>query len=281
VAKATVRHGSFLKEMAADPSIYECERLAESYSKFRPPVHQAICARMFERMALGTRLRSAVDMGCGAGASTKALLPHVDHVTGVDPYTEMLKHARSSVPSATFVLGRFESIPFSDASFPLVASAGAINYADVKAALAQTSRVLEAGGWFAAYDFSAARRFTKTSSLPECYAEFRAKFPSSPGYALELKSLPYSDYGLHLVSHERFEVNASMSLEDYVCYLLGDSGVELAIGAGAREAEVAEYCLQLFSPVFVCQNEQVVFDAELLLALRLSSPEPREAPGPS
>jgi ubiquinone/menaquinone biosynthesis C-methylase UbiE len=197
--------------MTADPSIYQSERLAESYSKFRPPVHQAICARMFERLALGGRLKSAVDMGCGAGTSTKALLPYVDQVTGVDPYPEMLKRARVSVPGATFVLGRFESMPFADGTFPLVASAGAINYADIKAALAQTSRVLEAGGWFTAYDFSAGRRFTRTSELPSRYAEFRAKFPSSPGYALALQSLPYSDYGLQLVSHERFEVTAPMS----------------------------------------------------------------------
>ena len=257
--------------MPADPSLYRSERLAESYARFRPPVHQTVCARMTERISPNGRLHTALDVGCGAGASTKALLPYVDRVAGVDPYFGMVKRAAANVPAASFAQGRFEALPFANGSFQLVATAGAINYADVKLALAETSRVLQPGGWFAAYDFSAARRLSVGSELPSRHLAFRAHYPSAPGYALDLASLPYAEHGLKLLISERFEVCVSMSANEYVQYILGESGVEIAIGRGASEDEIAEYCHLQFSPVFGGQRKDVVFEADLVLAVSLSA----------
>lgn len=257
--------------MPADASIYRSERLAESYARFRPPVHPAVCARMMERISPNRQLQTALDVGCGAGASTQALLPYVDRVVGVDPYSGMVKRGALNVPGAYFVQGRFESLPFASASFQLVVTAGAINYADVKLALAETSRVLQPGGWFAAYDFSAARRLSVDSELPSRHLAFRARYPSAPGYALDLASLPYAQHGLKLWGSERFEVCVSMSANEYVQYILGESGVETAIAGGASEDEIAEHCYQLFSPVFEGHRQEVVFEAELLLAASRSA----------
>lgn len=257
--------------MPADASLYRSERLAESYARFRPPVHQAVCARMMERLSPDARLQTALDVGCGAGASTKALLPHVKWVVGVDPFSGMVKRAAVNVPDASFVQGQFEALPFASASFQLVATAGAINYAEVKLALAETSRVLQFGGWFAAYDFSAARRLSVESELPSRHLAFRTRYPSAPGYALDLASLPYAQYGLELLGSERFEVCVSMTVNEYVQYILGESGVEIAIARGASEEEIAEHCHQLFSPVFKGRREELVFEAELVLAVSRST----------
>jgi SAM-dependent methyltransferase len=253
--------------MPADPSFYRRERLAESYARFRPPVHQAVCARMMERVSPGSRLQTALDVGCGAGASTKALLPHVDRVVGVDPYSGMVKRGAVNVPGAYFVQGKFEALPFANASFELVATAGAINYADVKLALAETSRVLQLGGWFAAYDFSTARRLSVDSELTSRHLAFRAQYPSAPGYALDLASLPYAEHGLDFLGNDRFDVCVSMTANEYVEYILGELGVEIVIARGADENEIAEHCYQLFSPVFEGRRREVVFETDLVLAV--------------
>ena len=252
--------------MPADPSLYRSERLAESYARFRPPVHQAVCARMMKRISPNGRLQTALDVGCGAGASTKALLPHVGRVVGVDPYSEMVNRAAVNVPSASFVRGRFEALPFASASFQLVTTAGAINYADVNLALAEASRVLQPSGWFAAYDFSAARRLSVDSQLPSRHLAFRAQYPSVPGYALDLALMPYAEHGLKPLGSARFEVCVSMSVNEYVQYILGESGVEIAIARGASEEEIGKHCHQLFSPVFEGRRRELVFEAELILA---------------
>ena len=103
--------------MPADPTIYQSSRMAESYARSRPPVHRSVCKRLIERISPNARLRNALDAGCGAGASTAALLPYVDQLTGLDPYPGMLRQAAANVASACFIQGRLESLPFGSSSF--------------------------------------------------------------------------------------------------------------------------------------------------------------------
>lgn len=240
--------------------------MAESYARFRPPVHQSVCKRLMGRISPNARLRNALDAGCGAGASTAALLPYVDHLTGLDPYPGMLRRAAAAIGSARFIQGRLESLPFESSSFQLVAAAGVINYADIQSALKEVHRVLKLGGWFAAYDFHAGSRLSVDSRLPEAHAEFRSKYPASPGYAVDLASLPFAEAGLTRVEHEAFDVGISMTADGYVRYVLGDSGVESAITAGAQECEIRQFCDQLFSPIFGGSAQRVIFEAELVVS---------------
>ncbi|MFT3802399.1 MAG: class I SAM-dependent methyltransferase [Burkholderiaceae bacterium] len=252
--------------MVADPSFYSSKRLAESYARFRPAVHHVICDRLLEPLTPEARSWRVLDVGCGAGASTAALLPYSAHLFGVDPYPPMLEQARTSVTGASFVQGGFEALPFEADSFDLLASAGAINYVDAVTALTEVERVLQPGGWFMAYDFSTGQRLTIESPLPDLHAEFRRKYPSSPGYALHLPSLPFASAGLSLVSEHDFVVQTPMSAEQYVQYALGDSGVELALAGGESEEQIRRYCKELFSPAFIGQTRNVVFEVQAVLA---------------
>ena len=50
-----------------------------------------------------TRIRHVVDVGCGSGPLTKALIESGFQVTGIDPSTELLKIARKTISRAQFV----------------------------------------------------------------------------------------------------------------------------------------------------------------------------------
>lgn len=254
--------------MPADPDVYQSVRIAAAYATDRPAVHPVVCARIRGLLADGQRFGTALDVGCGAGASTAALLPHADHVIGVDPFPDMLRHARRLVPDARFVQGRLESLPFERETFDLVAAAGAINYADLDLALSELARVLKPGGWLAAYDFSAGRRLTVDSALPELYARFRHRYPSPPGYALDLSALPLSGTGLSLLRSETFTTSIAMTHERYVEYLLSETGVEWALRSGTLQATVRRECAGLFGPVFDKGPAQVAFDVQLAVMQR-------------
>lgn len=256
--------------MVADHSIYRSERLAESYARFRPPVHSAICTRLLEHVVPMERCWRVLDVGCGAGASTAALLPYSAHLVGTDPYLPMLKQAETKVSGASFVQGWFEALSFSAGFFHLVATAGAINYADVVAALREANRVLQPGGWFMAYDFSAGRQLTVASPLPDLFAQFRKQYPSSPGYDLHLPSLPFHITGFVSVIEHSFSVETSMSAEEYVQYILGDSGIERALAGGEPAEHVRHYCDALFRPVFSGEIRNVVFEVQAILARKSS-----------
>ena len=256
--------------MPADPMVYDSARLAQAYAWHRPAVHPLVLAQL--RAALGDELpvAHALDAGCGAGASTAALLPLARQVTGLDPFLPMLQAARSRVPQADFVQGRLEAIPCPGASFDLVASAGAINYTEPRLALAELARVLKPGGWLALYDFSDGRPQSEEGRTNDPVAAKRKAYPSSGGYALDLPGLPFNEHGLTLSSQQRFAFDLPMTAQQYLDYMMGDTGVEAAMAAGAAEPDVRAHMAQLVDRAFAGRDCAVRFSAELVVARRVA-----------
>lgn len=110
----------------------------------------------------GAALGRVLDVGCG----TAALLPRlrawgadVSAYAGLDVSPEMLLAARAksadAPPSAAFVAGDAQSLPFRAASFDTVVSASALHYWDAPdAAFAEIRRVLRPGGRLLLLDWS-------------------------------------------------------------------------------------------------------------------------------
>ena len=108
-----------------------------------------------ERSALTARDR-LVDLGCGPGAAARFAAKRGAQVTGVDPAPVMLDLARRlTLRSAgvTFVEGAAESIPLPDGCATVVwALATVHHWPELEQALVEVSRILEAGGRFAALE---------------------------------------------------------------------------------------------------------------------------------
>ena len=59
------------------------------YQAYRPPLHEPILAEILD----GLFFDKAIDVGCGTGASTRALLPYCKQLWGFDPSTAMILQA--------------------------------------------------------------------------------------------------------------------------------------------------------------------------------------------
>jgi len=256
--------------MTADPSVYHSERLARSYALYRPAVHASIWTRIAATIPPGHEVLSALDIGCGAGASTRALSAHARDVSGIDPSREMLGHARLALPNAAFTLGRAESLPFESESFDLVAAAGSLNYSEPLAALREASRVLSSGGRYVAYDFSTGRVGGDETLLAACFERFRTEFPPLPGYALDLKALPFGACALALTAFETFDVPTAMAVDTYIEYILGETNVEAAIAGGMTEAQARRVCDAIFTPLFRGELRTVQFPAVFAVARKVA-----------
>lgn len=90
-----------------------------------------------------------LDVACGTGAVTKAILQVLDgsgSVTGVDPSPGMLQQARSHV-TAEFCEGQAEALPFPDDCFDFLTMGYALRHvADLHQTFAEYRRVLRPGG---------------------------------------------------------------------------------------------------------------------------------------
>lgn len=241
-------------------SIYDSPRIAEGYAFGRPPVHQAIVQRIARDLGIASPVARALDVGCGAGLSTAALDPIAAEVVGLDPMPQMLKHRRKVFPGGRFVIGRAEELPFVDRSFDLVTAAGSINYAETDPFLQHVRRLIRPGGTLVVYDFSDGKRFHDDPRLQDWYDTFEQRYPSQPGYALDVRTLRFAAAGLHLDRYQAFDVAVPMSLESYTRYAMSQTSVALAMTRGTPEAEIDRWCRATLAGVFD-ETRDVVFDA--------------------
>lgn len=59
--------------------------MAAGYASYRPPIHPRVVGRAYRSLAMSVAARSALDVGCGAGVSTRALDGFAEHRIGMEP----------------------------------------------------------------------------------------------------------------------------------------------------------------------------------------------------
>ena len=265
--------------IGAVASVYDSERLAAAYAFDRPSVHGQMIRSAGLRGPVGQAGR-ALDVGCGAGLSTAALMPLARQVIGLEPVSAMLAHRQAVAPDARFVIGQAERLPFAAGSFDLVAAAGSLNYADLPSALGEAARVLTPDGTFLLYDFSPGRRSVRGGSLAAWFASFEQRFPWPPGWQpFDVRELPLAAYGLRLLGYADVEALLPMTFDGYLRYMLSETNVENAVARGACSAEEArEWCRQTLATVFADGEVTVVvpgYVATLSRRPRLCARRPR------
>jgi SAM-dependent methyltransferase len=109
-----------------------------------------------------------VDVGCGTGALTRAILASTDprEVLGVDPSTEFLALAAGQMPQqhSRFASGNAHSLPAVDGHFDIAISGLVLSFVqDPQAAIVEMARVVRRGGVVASYiwDVEDERQFTR------------------------------------------------------------------------------------------------------------------------
>lgn len=114
----------------------------------------------FRRLALSGLTLEAdtkiLDLCCGSGQATEILVQYSQEVTGLDASPKSIKRAQTNVPSAQYVEGFAENMPFEDNVFDVVHTSAALhemNPEQLLEILNEVHRVLKPGGIFTLVDF--------------------------------------------------------------------------------------------------------------------------------
>ena len=130
--------------------------------------------------------KRVLDLCCGHGAGTEALLATGAEVTGLDFSSAMLTQARSRAGAAELIEGDAQAMPFPDSSFDaVVCGFGIMHIPDQPKALSEVHRVLRPGGTFVmtvwcGADQSAAFRIAFGSI--QAHADPATSLPTAPDF---------------------------------------------------------------------------------------------------
>jgi SAM-dependent methyltransferase len=217
--------------------------LAAGYATSRPPVHSRILERVartqpFERVDL------ALDVGCGAGTSTTALMRWGigTHVLGIDSSSAMIRRAWMDVEGASFVLGTAEALPIKSGTVGLMTAAGALNYADIPVCLSEADRVLSPDGLLVVYDFGSGRTSTQCSELDSWYSTMLQRWPNASEGVQEVNEATFEHAPMPLIAHESLTVSITFRLDGYLDYLMTQSNIASAVNAGVAPGEIRSWC---------------------------------------
>lgn len=97
-----------------------------------------------------------LDVGCGTGALTEAILQHAEprSVKGMDPSAGFVEHAKAHIadPRATFQVADAQSLPLDSASFDAAVAGLVLNFVPKPSlAVGEMARAVGTGGGVAAY----------------------------------------------------------------------------------------------------------------------------------
>lgn len=127
------------------------DEVAEDYDEARQGYPAEIVDIAIERGHLAPRAR-ALEVGCGTGKLTEALVARGLRLDAVDPGSRMIAVARRRVRDAnnvTFHVGRFEEATLPDEAFDAVFSATAFHWLDARVSWKKAASHLKPGGLLA------------------------------------------------------------------------------------------------------------------------------------
>lgn len=240
---------------------FDTPAMAIGYAKSRPAVHPHVIERARRHLRLPVPVDQALDVGCGAGLSTRALLPLARHCLGLDPSEAMVTCAMALVPEASFMVSSAEALPVPSRSMHLITAAGSLDYVDLNQFFPEAARVLLPDGVLLVYDFSQGRSFRGSPRLDTWFSEFLCRYPMPTDccHAVSPESLCSCGFGLRLDAQEDFEVSLELSPELYLDYVMTETNVAHATQRGVAAERIRAWCAETLASVFQGRPREVLF----------------------
>jgi ubiquinone/menaquinone biosynthesis C-methylase UbiE len=124
---------------------------ADAYDRWIGRYGPSLAASLVDFAGVERGMR-ALDVGCGPGALTTALVERLGaaDVVGADPSEPFVEAARRRLPDVEVVVAGAEELPFADGSFDVVLSQLVVNFMrDAEAGVREMARVARPGGMIA------------------------------------------------------------------------------------------------------------------------------------
>ncbi len=202
---------------------------ARRYAAHRPRGQARVLALMKSVIDEALPVARALDVGCGTGHSTVALLPYAKDIVGLDPSASMLIEAPRH-PQIEYRRGYAEALPFRGADFDLLTASSAYHWFDHERFLGEVARVLRPGGWLVLYKAGSTGTVANSPAFVTWRREvFHARYPKVARNSEPLTADRAARHGFVECAHEVHSYSQRHALDSYVDNLLTHSSVLRAI----------------------------------------------------
>jgi SAM-dependent methyltransferase len=250
--------------------LFQHDRVAAGYASARPYLHPEVFAGVREVVRPAARFRRALDVGCGTGLSSFALLDLADEVVGVDAALDMLRHARRAT-GIRYVASGAEALAFRDGSFDLVVACGSMDWVDRPRFLPRAAELTRSGGWLVSLDFGDTGRSPGAQGLARWYDEvFLRAYPRPPAGDPIITADEAGRHAFAAPLHRDFASACSFTAPQYAAFLMTESSVIAAIEYGRKtESEVRAWLERELVPIFGPEPRRVAFGGYIQALRRL------------
>jgi ubiquinone/menaquinone biosynthesis C-methylase UbiE len=214
---------------------------AERYAKGRPDFHSNTIQHIKDYLQLDKKLTNALDIACGTGLSTKALLAIATNVYGTDTSREMLNLAVQP-GNIHYSIAPAEQQPFSDNYFDLITVSSGVHWFDIDRFLAEANRILKSRAWLVLYENYFIAEMPGYDQFTNWFREvYLDKFPSPPrnnDYPWTNEHLEPKNF--NFVKEERFKNAIAFNKQQLALYFTTQSNIIAAVEKGETTYEAVE-----------------------------------------
>lgn len=259
---------------ATDPTethrLFQHDRVAAGYVSARPYLHPEVFAGVRELVKPAAPFRRALDVGCGTGLSSVALLDLAGEVVGIDAALPMLRHA-SRTQGVRYAVSGAEALPFREGSFDLVLACGSMDWVDRARFMPRAAELVPSGGWLVSLDFGDTGRSPDVPGLASWYDDvFLRSYPRPSASDPVITAEEAGRHGFAAPLHRDFAAACPFTAAQYAAFLMTESNVIAAVEYGERtEAEVHGWLDGELAPLFGREPRRVAFGGYIQALRRL------------
>lgn len=212
---------------------FETKNTAERYGQGRPYFHAGTIAKVKVHLHIKHPFDRALDVACGTGLSTRALLDIAAEVYGTDVSAEMIRLAFQH-EHIHYLLAKAEEQPFEAHFFELITVCSGVHWFEIDRFLQEANRLLKPGGWLVLYDNYFLGEMQDVAAFSAWFENTYLKhFPAPPrNDAYEWTNEKLSGRNFRLDFEDTFRNEVRFTINSLALYLSTQSNVTAKVKAG-------------------------------------------------
>ena len=218
---------------------FQPKNTAKRYAKGRPNFHANAIEKIQSELNIQTKYEKALDVACGTGLSTNALLKISKNVYGTDASEEMLNNAIGK-DKIHYSISNAENQPFSNQEFDLITVCSGIHWFNIDHFLLEANRLLKNDCYLVIYDNFFISEMKENDTFQDWFPnKYINKFPTpkrNNNYDWSNENVNRSNFDF--IKEVQFKNEVSFTKSELILYFTTQSNITSVIENGGNYNEI-------------------------------------------